>query len=406
MARVALKPMVRGAGTVGFSLVEMLVALLFVGILMAGMANLFRSSLGNIAASGEGISALRRNRVSVDLLYDDLNSAGLFLNDLSVPPRLSPTNPVFYILPNVPIAGATAGDPAQGDQLFSYMDEPLAFEGNLIQVTLNGPQNYAPGASESVALGLSQGTSQDVQYQVDCHDSAYAATVKAGYGAVFMDSFEVVRVSTLSPPTPGQGSYVTFTSKGDPDSAITGTGAMESMGRNKHLHNARVLFFRPRQMVRYSLKMKSFDPQKPSGMPCLVRDQGTYDPSGFVPDPSLEAIVAENVSGFKVYLSADSGQTWAGSGKTDSGFNDGWLGGIQAELNTQLATAGRPGYRSTSLDATWIRSLPVLVRADITTRSATQRTENAPPTSAPAPVYKEYTQSLVMVPRHFGLPFN
>ena len=65
----------------GFSLVELLVAVLFIGILMAGMANVFKSSVNTMATSSEGISSNRRNRMSIDLLYDDLNIAGLYITD-------------------------------------------------------------------------------------------------------------------------------------------------------------------------------------------------------------------------------------------------------------------------------------------------------------------------------------
>ena len=394
----------------GFSLVEMLVALLFVGILMAGMANIFRSSLGNIAASGEGISALRRNRVSVDLLYDDLNNAGLFLNDLSIAPRLGAANPVFYVTPNVPIQGAGAGDPAMGDQLFCYMDMPLPFEGSFKGSPMEG-QPISPSASQLVAMGTAQLTPLEPFYEVDCHNDTNLTMLREGDRMVFMDAFEVVSIgANLSTPGDGEPGDLWFWSFGEMSSFTSGVGPVETVTRRKHLVGSRVMFFRPAQMVRYSIKLKFFDPQKANGVPCLVRDQGNYDPNGFNADDSLEAIVAENVSGFKIYLSADSGQTWAGYGQGYTGFNGGWLGGLQAELNSQLAKSGRPGYQSINGNDNWIRSTPILVRADITTRSAMQRTENrnqaAALTLTPARVYKEYTQSLVMVPRHFGLPFN
>ena len=87
----------------GFSLVEMLVALVFTGILMAGMATVFKTSLSTFYTSGEQLSSARRNRMSIDLLGDDLNAACMYLLDPSVPPAVVATNPPFYILPNMAV---------------------------------------------------------------------------------------------------------------------------------------------------------------------------------------------------------------------------------------------------------------------------------------------------------------
>jgi hypothetical protein len=187
------------------------------------------------------------------------------------------------------------------------------------------------------------------------------------------------------------------------------TGKMEGRGfsdagqKGKHVLGSGIIFFIPDQMVRYSIKMKTLDPAVPAGIPCLVRDQGTYTTSGFVPNAALETIITENVSGFKVYLSANSGQSWAGYGGGYSGLSSGWFNGIISELNTQLATSGRSDFTSIkSNDEIWFRRLPVLVRLDITTRTATKRVEYS--SNPYATAFKDVTQSLVIVPRHFGLP--
>ena len=393
--------MPRGPRSRGFSLVEMLVALLFVGILMAGMASIMRSSVGNISASGEGISALRRNRVSMDLLADDLNLAGLVISTLPDPPVLGQDRPGFYILPNMPIPGTGADDPANADQVFFYMDEPLPFEGTLKSTST------PPKTKDELVLGGASPDGTDSTFRIDCHSPSYAGLVKPGMGAVFKDGWEVFYIASVDTPS---GGSVTIHTGPDPNAGITGRGSVLGNANKAHRAGTDVLFFRPAQVVRYSIKMKLLDPQKASGVPCLIRDQGNYDPIGFSADATQEATVSENVSGFKAYLSADAGQSWAGYGKSYSEFSAGWTNGIQAELNTQLQTAGRADYLSTSGDPNWYRSAPVLVRLDITTRSATQRTENArQPADQITPVaavYKEYTQSLIMVPRHFGLPFR
>jgi len=387
----------------GFSLVELLVAVLFIGILMAGMANVFKSSVTTLSTSSEGISSVRRNRMSIDLLYDDLNAAGLYLSDLSSPPKLSTTNPSFYIIPNVAITGAAADDPAAADQLFFYLDEPLPFEGTLSGTGGAGAgKNLARNAAELVLAGVAPDPAVDNTFTIDCKDASYAGMIKQGYSVVFKDAWETFFVQgapTLS------GASLTIQLGSSPTVGTTGTGPSGAPPKAKHILGSDVLFFRPAQMVRYSVKMKLFDPQKATGVPCLVRDQGTYDASGFVADAAQESIVAENVAGFKAYLSADSGQSWAGYGKTYTGLAAGWTNGIRSELNTQLSTAGRSEYISTQGDDNWIRNTPTLVRLDITTRTAVKRAEYST-TPLTTTAYKDFTQSLVLVPRHFGLSMN
>ncbi|MBL0210580.1 MAG: hypothetical protein IPQ13_06650 [Holophagaceae bacterium] len=391
------------AATSGFSLVELMVALLFTGLLMTGMAQVFKSSLTSFYTSGEVLSSARRNRASIDLLYDDLNSAGMYLTSLSAPPsEVAATNPAFYVLPNqavVPAGGPD--DPATADQLLFYLDQPLAFEGSI--------STAGRSAAEIIGGGgvVATGAGGDSEFQIDCGDPAYANLLSsavtaaaaqvppAGLSMVFKDSWETLyfNAATVS------GSTVTINAIGDPGVAISGLGSQGTPAKAKHIPGAAVLFYRPSQMVRYSIKMKQLDPQNANGIPCLVRDQGTYAAGAFVADPTQESIITENVSGFKAYLSADSGNTWAGQG---AAYTD-WAS-LRADLDTQLVAAGRKDYTTTQGNEHWFRKIPTLVRLDITTRTATKRSEySANPTTA---AYRELVQSLVIVPRHFGLPLN
>jgi len=391
----------------GFSLVEMLVALVFTGLLMGGMAQVFKSSLSTFYTSGEKLSSARRNRMATDLLYDDLNVAGMYLADLSAPPSIiSSGNPAFYIIPNAAIAGAGSDDPQTADQLFFYMDDPLPFEGSLYMPS--GSVVTAPRTASELVLAQEAATTADSTYTIDCRENAYANMVKVGQSVIFKDFWETLYIQSVTPPS---GTKVTITAGTLPTGQITGVGAGGVPSKAKHLDATGVVFIRPSQMVRYSVKMKALDPQKANGIPCLVRDQGTYAAGGFVPDPLQESIITENVSGFKAYISCDSGRNWAGMNNatgtpyTYSGFDDGWTGGIRAELNTQLATAGRADFQTTSGNEHWFRSIPALVRLDLSTRTATQRSEYSDtPTTTVA--YRNLTQSFVIVPRHFGLTMN
>ena len=384
----------------GFSLVELLVAVMFIGILMAGMANVFKSSVSTLATASEGISSARRNRMSIDLLYDDLNTAGLYITDLVSPPLLATANPAFYVLPNMPVAGAAADDPQTADQLYFYLDLPLPFEGTLVGTGGGIGTNTARSAGQLVMAGAAPVVA-DNTFSIDCGNAAYANMVQAGYYAVVKDSWEV---SYVQAPAPA-GTTVTFTTGANSSVAMTGVGPSGAPTKTQHLLNSAVLFYQPAQMVCYSVQMKLYDPQKATGVPCLVRDQGTYSAAGFIAVPALQTIVAENVAGFKVYLSANSGQSWAGLNAAYSGFANGWTNGIQAALNTQLAASGRPNFTTTAGDQSWLRDIPTLVRLDITTRTATKRSEySATPLTTTA--YKNFTQSLVIVPRHSGLTMN
>jgi type II secretory pathway pseudopilin PulG len=387
----------------GFSLVELLVALVFTGVLMAGMARVFRSSVSAVVTFGEGISGQRRNRLALDQLTDDLNHAGLFLSDLSAPPMLSATNPAFYILPNMTIADGADDDPAKADQLLFYLDEPLPFEGTLSSSGTNASANTANARSGAeLVLAGAEPTASDSTYSVTCREASYANIVKQGHAVVFKDAWEALYI--VSPPTVS-GTKLTIQVGANPQAALTGQGAAGGLSRIKHMPGSDVMFFRPAQMVRYSIKMKLLDPQRAKGVPCLIRDQGPYAPGGFAADTTQEAIVAENITGFKAYLSADSGETWVGLGKDYSDFGAGWSQGLQADLNSQLTTYGRADFQTTVGRDTWIRSIPVLVRLDITSRTALKRSEYAN-TAQPSLAFKEFTQSLVLVPRHFGLTLN
>jgi hypothetical protein len=177
------------------------------------------------------------------------------------------------------------------------------------------------------------------------------------------------------------------------------------------------MFVKPAQMVRYRVVMLRLDPdpERPDGVPCLVRDQGLYafdglgpsgDESGVGGAPRRRQIVTENVSGFKVYLSANDGEGWAGLGLGEAGFASGWDGrdGIRGLLDRQLGAAGRPGFQTTRGREHWFREIPILVRIDLTTRTATKRPEFSGERGAAR--HKDQTQSLVFVPRHFGLSMD
>lgn len=388
----------------GFSLVELLIAVMFIGILMAGMANVFKSSINTFTTSSEGISSSRRNRMSFDLLYDDLNTAGLYITDLTAPPlNISLNNPVFYVLPNMPIAGAAADDPQAADELFFYLDQPLPFEGTLVG-TGGGVGSWTARSAATLVKDKSAPTVPDNTFAINCVNAAYANLVRVGQSIVIKDSWDVMTIDQIVSVV---GPVVNVHVAASPTSAITGVGSSGAPAKVSHVQNSDVLFYQPAQMVHYYLAMRLFDPQKATGVPCLIRDQTAYNPAGWAGIAAAainSSIVAENVSGFKIYLSANAGAGWVGLGQTYTTFTSGWSNGMRTDLDAQLALSGRPGFTTTQGKENWIRDIPTLVRFDISTRTTTKRAEySATPTTT---AYKDFTQSLVIVPRHFGLTLN
>ncbi|MEI6566998.1 MAG: hypothetical protein WCR20_09990 [Verrucomicrobiota bacterium] len=386
----------------GFSLVELMVALVFTMVLMAGMAKVFQTSLNSFSTTGEMLSSNRRNRGAIDLLHDDLNSAGMFLLDLASPPQqVNADNPPFYILPEQAIANPGPDGPTTADELYFYLDDPLPFEGNL------GDTTNERSTAELTNLGQAA-LPDDTIFTVDCKDSSYAAMIQVGQAMVFKDFFETRYVQAV---TQG-GSVVTVTTGPAADAGITGISP-GGPSRAKHIKDSGVIFFRPAQMVKYSVQFLTLNPQDPKGLPCLVREQGNYSSGGFV-STSL-SIITENVSKFKVYMAADnsvaadSSTTWIGFGKTYSGTGVAslWTNGMLKDLDAQIGGAGNgragygAGYVLKPSETSWFRQVPILVRVDLTTRTATKRTEFA--STAAVAAFKEKTQTLVLVPRHFGL---
>jgi len=383
-----------------------MVALLFTLLLMAGLATVFKASLSSFYTSGESLSNTRRSRMSIDLLSDDINLACMYLTDLTVPPQTLKNVPPFFIIPNVPITNAGADDPARTDELYFYIDEPLPFEG-----TLQGASTQRTAADMVLSGGDVE--AQGSSYVVNCFSHEYAKQVEDGQVAILKDFWEAVYVTNSK----ASGSVVTFAPGASPHAGIVGSGPSGLPTRANHIPGTSVMFVRPAQMIRYRIVMLQLDPdpERPNGVPCLVRDQGlyTWDGSGFDGDesgvgaaPRSRQIITENVSGFKVYLSANDGKDWAGLGLGDTGFASGWdsSSGIRGQIDKQLGATGRPGFQTTRGREHWFREVPTLVRIDLSTRTATRRTEFSKERKELA--HKEMAQSLIFVPKHFGLTMN
>lgn len=392
----------------GFSLVELMVSLLFTGLLMGGMARVYKASLSSFQTSAEKISAGRRGRVAIDMLSDDLNAAGMFLWDLTkYPTDLNLSNPGFWVNPNVSLT--LSDGTVKGDQIFFYYDEALPFEGR----TSAGGGGYAvQGMDLNVQSGAAL-SAANTSITIDTGDPSFATMVKKGQRIVIKDGWPGFMI-TKDPVV--SGSLVTI----DPGlDTLTPTGAANAMqnadgsatGANvvskpNHKIGAPVTFINVAQAVVYSIQARNVDPADPAHtVPCLVRQQGPYSAGGLGAVTSTQ-VLAEDVSNMQVFLSVDGGRTWIREAAA-TGLAAGWNSGYRAQVEAALAAGyGRTGFTSLS-DPAWFREIPLLVRVDVSTRTTLRREEyNSTATPTPALAYKEQTHSLVVRPRHFGLSFN
>jgi len=400
----------------GFSLVEMVIAVAFVSILMAGLATVFKASLSTFYTSGEKMSSIRRNRMSVDLLANDLDAACMYLVNLAGPPTFGATNPPFCILPNMLSSDGSNAAGTMCDELYMYLDQAPAFDGVLNQVPTQRSN------AQLVAAGPTAMTAADSTYTIECGTALNAAQVVAGMSIIFKDAWSIEAITSVTPVNGvATNSAVTVVTGPSPLAGILGLGAT-AFNQFTHIQFSQVVFVQPAQLIKFSVQLLKLDPSAGAPLvPCLVRDQGSYSAqagkyAGFVTNQNQQ-LVAENVQGFKVYLSVSSpsaatptvAQAWAGSdlATTTTGYDSGWTNGILSvdanSLDTQVGTVA-PNAKLPSANPNWFRSVPTLVRVDLTTRTALKRQEYSTDNNSLA--YKTQTQSLVFVPRHSGLPLD
>lgn len=378
--------------TRGMSLLEVLVALFFTAVLMAGMGKIYQSSLSLFKTTSERIGMARKGRVALDILSDDLDRAGMYLADLSgYPQGLSDQFPGFFILPNS-VVDLADGSTHYADELYFYLDDALPFQGTLN--TYSGINNQGQAIADQTAF-----TAATVPtYDVTLTDPAFTSWVTNGVNFMMGDSAGAPAMTATNITVTG-GANITF-------QADISKSPNAGVSKASHQPGTVIFFLRPAQMVRYYVGKQALDPSDPTALtPCLMRDQGAYNPGAF--NATRTDIVAEDVLKLKVYLSADGGQTWAGSALADTtnGFSAGWINGIVPALNNQLSTYGQSDIKDIKTDNHWYRKVPTLVRLDVTTRTAVKRADySATPSTSAA--YATQVRSLIVVPRHFGLSYQ
>jgi len=369
--------------------VELLVALVFTAILMAGMFKVFQASTSTFASLSETLAIQRSARWGLNLLQEEVLQTG-FLLPPYMTPSLNPTSPsaqppllmqkTDYIPPDetVPV-----------DELQMVIDMPLNVGGALTKATTLGDT----ALSVSIPSGAPEIRDGDVLMMMDSNWEVFTVT-----GA----TTDTVAISTATTATPLQDAY------GNQVQPFR----HPSVGL-PHRATAEFTFFRPMTVVRYTVVPRKLDPSDPAGVvPCLVRQRRplNVDPSViWAPDKNTvqadEQILLEGVTGFRVDWSLDGGKTWLRAG----GSGDDWAS-VRSAVNTALTSSPSPVVKQslgvTNLqDPFWPRYVPVLIRLDVSTRTRIKRTEYNPvlDPNNPQATYRTRTETLLLSPRNLGL---
>jgi len=261
----------------GFSLVELLVAALLLGLLLAGMARVFLACLDGWGRVNRALAAQRALRWAVARISEDVQLMGLRLP----PPELRPPEPpgpgAVLLLPDRPIGSGAAGS---ADELSFLLDAPIPVP--------------------AVLAGAVAGAGSEAAVPVRC---AAKVELAAGDLLLVLDGrFEWAEVR-------------------QPVRLAAGAAApmVVSGLRRPHPAGTRLQLVRPLRVVRYALVQPAPEagleaPRPGQGGPSLVRFEAPWRGSmprwagllGRQPGPGGGSeVVAEQVAGFRVDLSLD-----------------------------------------------------------------------------------------------------
>ncbi len=371
----------------GFSLIEMLVAVMFIGILTAGMLRIYSANLASFQRVNDTIASQRRGRWALASLQDDVSSVGFFAfvpfnqpSGYSVTPG---TQEPFMILPAPTPVVITGPDPANlGGPLLTAALTPnpdeLQFVGDLplpIQATVAGTPTTA-----AMQVNLLTGSLADLQ--------------PGDVAAILDAAFEQVQVASVS------GNNIAVSATAAALAGVTQAGGYGlSPTLSFHLPDTPIAFYRPNVVTRYSIQARAWDPSNIANtIPCLIRQQTPYPAGGTLVNWAgvVGEVIAENIDGFVVDFSFDGGTTWLRQGSAN------WEAIVLKTTPAITALGGKGVPLRNPGNPLWFRTFPCLIRMDITSRSAAPRSESA--TVVGQAAYVRRTQTLMVAPRNFGLP--
>jgi hypothetical protein len=354
--------------TSGFSLVELVVALLFMGLLLSGMVRVYLASLHGWSQVNDGLAAQRALRWSMDRIAEDVQMMG----HLFPPPELraldvaASTDPAvqsgFMLVPGQP-GGRTA------DELSFVMDAPVPVRAVLGEAI--------PGTGAGAGTLLVRP----------------ASNVRLRAGDLLLvagDRFESARVERPAELAAGRAGPVAVVRDHD-----DGGAAFESA----HPAGALVQVVRPLRVVRYAVVSMALEPG--GRTPCLVRFETAYPRDRAMPrwagmlkrgqaSGRGYELVAENVTGFRVDFSPD---------RRFPGIRGADYAATVRNLEARIRALGGPeGAATQRTDPFWFRNHGGILEVRIETRSPV-------PVEAQLLARRSVTrsQTLRITPRNFGL---
>ena len=371
----------------GFSLVEMLVAVMFIGILSAGMLRIYASNLAGFQRVNDMISSQRRGRWALASLQDDVASIGYFAFVPFAHPSgysvTSGTQEPFMILPSPTPVVVTGPDPTNPAALLTA---PLATSPDELQFVGDIPlaiqATVASNTATTVNVNLLSGNLSDLQ---------------AGDATAVLDAGGT-QLFKVAGPAFGLAVSVQAGSMATTQSSTAGINPWVDT-LNSYPVTTPVAFYRPNMVTRYSVQARSWDPSNPViTVPCLIRQQAPYPANyALINWAGVQAdVIAENIEGFTVDLSFNGGATWLRQGAAN------W-DAIVLKMKG-LSPGGKALNPRDSYNPLWFRNFPCLIRMDVTSRSAAPKAADANVSGQAA--YVRRTQTLMVTPRNFGLPLD
>lgn len=368
---------------------------------MAGIANVFKNSINIFKNTNETINIQRNHRFALEMLFDDLSQAGLMFPERLLPSFLTDSaanggEPLFSIIPDKLVNHKGEGENGinysagsenlKADEITFFMDEPLNINGKLARSIIGESftiEKANPAPTEAL-ISFSQGNENKLR-QGDL------IVLMDGDGERGNWEFAMVAGSTnpiiFETNQDNLGKYC--------DGNIN-VGIVLS-----HKQGVPILFIRPSQLIRYSVKYIFSDKSKKQGaLPCLVRQQMDYPSNGERIDWELvpKRIIAEGVQGFKIDLSFDNGLTWARSTGCPATWKE-----IQGNADQQLALIGVERIASIADPQypDWFRYINCLIKIELTTRIAINVANSKDPINSFS--YRTRTHSILVSPRNYGV---
>jgi len=213
----------------GFSLLELAVALAFLGLLLAGMLRVCLAGLEGWSRVNRTLTAQRALRWSMDRLAEDLRMLGHLFPPLEQrPPAAGPSPPGAFMLV-----------PGANDELSFLMDLPVPVPAVL--------DRALPGAEEAIVRVRPAG-----DLRLEAGDLLLVAGAR----------FEFARVAAPAELEAG---------KAGPVAVARADGAQAPAFASPHPGGAPVQVVRPLRLVRYAVLPLALEPAGGPPVPCLVR---------------------------------------------------------------------------------------------------------------------------------------